>query len=82
MKSQVKSFVIILLVTVVLFLFPMTVFSGDLDSPAGPEDPDSAMYTLEDIYNRLDDGTEGEKRTGGFRGAGCGADRGNGPHIE
>ena len=33
--------------------------AGSLDSPAAPTDPGSAMYTLEDVYNRLDTGTAG-----------------------
>jgi len=39
---------------------------GDLDSPAAPGDPGSAMYKLEDVYNRLDAGTPGAKRSGAF----------------
>jgi len=42
------------------------VWAGSLDSPAPPDDAGSAMYTLEDIYNRLDTGTAGAKRTGPF----------------
>ncbi len=38
--------------------------AGDLDSPAAPGSPASAMYTLEDIYNRLDSGAAGAKRSG------------------
>ncbi len=37
----------------------MAVHGGNLDSPAVPTDPGSAMYTLEDLYNRLDAGTGG-----------------------
>ena len=40
--------------------------AGDLDAPAGPTSAGSAMYTLEDVYNRLDAGTEGTKRAGEF----------------
>ena len=40
--------------------------AGSLDSPASPSDPASAMFTLEDIYKRLDTGTATAKRTGGF----------------
>ncbi len=40
--------------------------AGDLDSPAEPSSDASAMYQLEDIYNRLDDGTTGSKRSGAF----------------
>lgn len=32
---------------------------GNLDSPATPTDPGSAMHTLEDIYNRLESGAAG-----------------------
>ena len=50
-----------------LFCFATTLaMAGDLDSPAAPTDPASAMYTLEDVYNRIDDGTEGTKRVGAF----------------
>ncbi|MCP3900808.1 MAG: hypothetical protein GY707_13960, partial [Desulfobacteraceae bacterium] len=41
-------------------------YAGDLDSPADPSNATSAMYQLEDIYNRLDNGTEGSKRSGAF----------------
>lgn len=40
--------------------------AGSLDAPAQPSDPTSAMYTLEDIHNRLSSGTLGSKRTGGM----------------
>lgn len=40
--------------------------AGDLDPVAGPSSPDSAMYTLTDIYNRLFDNTAGTKRSGAF----------------
>jgi hypothetical protein len=72
---------LILLMAVVFLHFPMTVFSGDLDSPAPPEDPDSAMYTLEDIYNRLDDGTEGERRTDAFKEPNAGPTVGTGHDL-
>ncbi len=34
-------------------------YGGSLDSPAAPTEPGSAMYRLEDIYNRLDTGVPG-----------------------
>jgi hypothetical protein len=40
-------------------LIGATAWAGSLDSPAAPTDPGSAMYTLEDLYNRLDAGTAG-----------------------
>jgi len=35
---------------------------GVTDSPGSPQDPASASYTLEDIYNRLYAGTAGSQR--------------------
>jgi len=40
--------------------------AGNLDAPAVASSPSSAMYTLEDLYNRLNDGTPGVKRAGAF----------------
>lgn len=34
-------------------------YGGSLDSPAAPTEPGSAMYRLEDVYNRLDTGAPG-----------------------
>jgi hypothetical protein len=51
----------------VVFLFTATAaIAGDLDSPAAPTSADSAMYTLEDVYNRLNDNTQATKRSGAF----------------
>ena len=36
--------------------------AGDLDAPAPPDDGTSAMYTLQDLYQRLYDGSPGTKR--------------------
>ena len=40
--------------------------AGDLDPPAAPTAPESAMYTLQDLYNLLNEGTPAMKRSGGF----------------
>ncbi len=40
--------------------------SHSLDPPYVPDDPGSAMYRLEDVYNYLDTGVAGLKRAGGF----------------
>ena len=53
---------------IVLVCMCARVFAGSLEPPAGPESPLSAMYTIEAVYQRLLAGTDGEKRTGGFRG--------------
>lgn len=42
------------------------VAAGSLDAPAAPTAPGSAMYTLEDIYQRLNAGTAGTPRPGAF----------------
>lgn len=48
------------------FLNPFQVCAGNLTPPAPPDDPGSAVYTLEDLWYRLSDGMIGEKRTGEF----------------
>ena len=41
-------------------------FAGSLEAPAAPDDPASAMFTLESIYQRLATGAAGAKRVGPF----------------
>lgn len=48
------------------FLSEMSSMGGSIDSPVPPGDPGSAMYTLEAIYNRLNSGELGSKRSGSF----------------
>jgi hypothetical protein len=64
--TQLKPLGIMLMVLVLVPAFAPGGVAGDLEPPAGPDDPGSAMYTLEDAYNRLDTGAAGVKRTGGF----------------
>ncbi len=69
MKKQKKS--ILVLAVMVVFIctglfLPGLVVAGDLDQPVPPDDSDGAMHTLEDIYNRLNNNTVANKRTGGF----------------
>jgi len=66
--SKMKLIVLGLFFSIVISCGPvvMTALAGSLDAPAAPSDPASAMYTLEDIYNRLNDGKAIAKRTGGF----------------
>ncbi len=69
MKKQRKSMLVLAMITAFIttgLLLPAIVEAGDLDPSVGPDDPASAMYTLEDIYNYLDTGVAGTKRTGGF----------------
>lgn len=54
------------IIVICLSLLTCGVFAGDLNSPAAPSDPASAMYILEDLYNRLATGTAGAKRSGVF----------------
>jgi len=61
-----RFMIIFLLVTV--FVTPFTVSAGSLTPPGPPDDPSGAVYTLEDLWNRLSSGTLGEKRTGPFSG--------------
>lgn len=48
-------------------------YAGSLDSPAGPTEPGSAMYRLEDVYNRLDTGAPGAQSVFAEPGAGPGS---------
>ncbi len=66
MRSNRSSVLIIWLVICMMSLGNYGVFAGSLDAPGGPESPLSAMYSLESVYNRLDTGEAGSKRTGGF----------------
>jgi hypothetical protein len=40
--------------------------AGQLDAPAAPTSPDSAMFTLQDVYNRFTTGAMPTNRTGAF----------------
>ena len=64
-KSMLALAIITAFMAAALFL-PVPVGAGDLEPPAGPDDPGSAMFTIEDIYNYLDTGVAGTKRTGGI----------------
>ena len=45
----------------------MPLLAGSIDSPAAPSDVGSAMFTIEDIWNRLNEGTADTKRTTPFQ---------------
>jgi hypothetical protein len=57
MHNHFLSFVLVLILGVI------PVLAGDLDAPAGPLDPASAMPTLGDLYDRLLTGAEPTLRT-------------------
>ena len=54
------------LIATVLLILAGGASAGGLEAQYPPSSADSAMYRLEDLYNRLADGSEGQKRTGGF----------------
>jgi len=56
----------IVVLCVLFFFIPIAVLAGSLDDPAAPTSADSAMYTLENIYNRLNSNTQATKRSGSF----------------
>lgn len=64
-KPILAAAVIMVFITVFLAV-PGSAGAGDLDPPAGPDDPGSAMYTIEDIYDYLETGVAGTKRGVGF----------------
>ncbi len=55
-----------LFLAMVICLAATIVWAGDIDDPGGPTDANSAMYTITDVYNRINDGTAGTKRTTTF----------------
>lgn len=55
-----------LMLMIVVASGTLMVRAADVDSPAPPTSALSAMFSLEDIYNRLSAGTLGAKRTGAF----------------
>ena len=52
--------------TIAIVLSSGWAWAGSLDSPATPSSPDSAMFTLNALYHRLNDGNPGSKRTDSF----------------
>lgn len=65
-KSGNKRITPILLMVLIGFALFKWAVAGDLNPVSGPSDSGSAMYTLDDIYNRLSDNIVGTKRSGSF----------------
>jgi hypothetical protein len=64
MRTGIVSLsIFVLLLTLAFALGVYAGSAGDLDPPAGPSDPASQMFTLEQIYNHLDTGATGTKMT-------------------
>ena len=61
-----KKLMVVALTLMVMLCFGAISFAGSLDDTGSPTDPSSAMFTLEDIYNRLGTGATGTKRPGAF----------------
>jgi len=55
-----------MLLSIFFLIVPSAGWAQSLDDHGAPDSKDSAMYTLDDIYNRLDTGAEGAKREEGF----------------
>ena len=55
-----------LFATLLLLTGAMPLQAGTLEPVAPPSDPASAMYTAQDLYNRLTTGAAGAKRSGSF----------------
>ena len=56
----------LILLNLLILLIPITVLAGSLDDTGAPSSSASTMYTLEDIYNRLNSNTQATKRSGAF----------------
>ena len=77
MSHTLRHMALLGLCLTVLLAAPQAL-AGDLNPPAAPTDPGSALYTIEDLYKRLDDGTAGSKRVGGFAEPAAGPTAGTG----
>jgi len=64
--NKIKKSMISLMALALLLLAVNSVSAGSLTPAAAPTDSASAMFTLEDLYNRLNLGTVGSKRSGAF----------------
>lgn len=64
MKNRKKW--VMLLAVASAFVVSGIVLAGDLEPTSAPTDSGSAMYTIDDIYNRLNDNTAATKRSGAF----------------
>ena len=58
-----NKYILIGIVVGVLLASVVVVVAGNIDSPAGPTESAAQMYTLEQIYNRLNSGTATDKQT-------------------
>jgi hypothetical protein len=63
--TMTKPYLLAIL-TALLLALPLAATAGNLEPIAGPDDNSTAMYTLEDIYNRAATGDNGTKRIDGF----------------
>jgi hypothetical protein len=63
MKINYKHTTIILGVLVIMLTSVVAVLAGNTDSPGGPTEAGSQMYTLEQIYDRLTTGAAATKMT-------------------
>jgi hypothetical protein len=57
MRGRYILLLVVVLLALVLVGATLTVWAGDPDSPGGPTSDAAKMYTLEDIYNRINVGT-------------------------
>jgi hypothetical protein len=64
--NEMKKLMVVALTLMVMLCFGAISFAGNLDDTGLPTSPSSAMFTLEDIYYRLDTGAAGAKRSGAF----------------
>jgi hypothetical protein len=77
-----KKLMVVALTLMVMLCFGAISFAGSLDSPAAPDSPGSAMFTLEDIYQYLNAGTEPIKRTTPFAEPSSGPTGGTGHTLD
>lgn len=65
-ESKYKLFGVVCSVAIAFFGVYLFVWAGNIDSPTVPSDDSGRMYTLEQIYQNLHNGTGATKQSGGF----------------
>jgi len=66
MKISLKSLLSAITAAAIILMPALPLFAGNLDQPLAPTNPATAMFTVEDLYQRLLNGAAGTKRVGPF----------------
>jgi len=65
-ENRSQKFVVFIGIVALVGFNASPAFAGNIDSPAAPSDDAGRMYTSEQIYDKVNDGTTPTKQSGGF----------------